>query len=827
MKKLKEVFGGNKEIQVFNGLEQSLRRLGAGENLIELIIGMDPKEYEKRKKSLFKFDNKGNIIALKQDAVVIQKALSSIVLGDFQSNLEKQTIELKNQNLAFDKLSKLGVPVANAYEIINDATLAAAIANATNEKSLIALINKYKALEAAKKKATAVQNVRTDIAQANKDLAQEQRLQTQYSYLDAFAINSDENLKALEQAIQDQKAALANAIKNAQDERTIFAAQAELNRLTNDFNTRLSQLKQTIGYMQNVFDDGFNKAMEWFDAQEKSIQLDFQLGTDVSGKNTVSQALADLYKGTPVFMGPDGKAITKFTLEADAKNIEKYEDQVALLQYQIDDWEYSLTEIEDQEKLIGEEYDARVNALDEIQKLNSRISAQQKSQLTLADALSQGDIAAAAKAAQEMRSQAAQNAIDDQRTALDQAKENALANIRNSQGFTRVQIEEKIKGLQTEIAKIEEQQLEPARERLRIAEKLQKDAIDSLTVLGKSKTQWEQVKNSIDLARTSSAAYMEAMQAALDMVDKIIQYWKNIPKRVDTQHVITTTYVTNPGTTPPGTTPPGTTPPGTTPPGTTPPGITPPVTTTPGTTTPPSSVTGGIGIGSSKDEKDLGTAPYGRINGIVAPSGIIPSVVYNHLYDLGNIAEDIDKNTEIFTQKMNVLAATKEAGSTAGLFLAEQYSKSNALAAANADKAASSVTALQKSIDAAAANAKNQNPTAGNTDTLQNRILDSMGFRARGGIIPKRFAWGGKAMGTDTVPAMLTPGEFIVRRYAVNDFGLDNLKAINNGTYEPGSVYNYDLTVNVQSNSNPDQIANVVMSKIRQVESMKVRGNRL
>jgi len=44
-------------------------------------------------------------------------------------------------------------------------------------------------------------------------------------------------------------------------------------------------------------------------------------------------------------------------------------------------------------------------------------------------------------------------------------------------------------------------------------------------------------------------------------------------------------------------------------------------------------------------------------------------------------------------------------------------------------------------------------------------------------IIP--FATGGFAMGTDTVPAMLTPGEFVMSRGAVSMFGADTMMAMN------------------------------------------------
>jgi hypothetical protein len=74
---------------------------------------------------------------------------------------------------------------------------------------------------------------------------------------------------------------------------------------------------------------------------------------------------------------------------------------------------------------------------------------------------------------------------------------------------------------------------------------------------------------------------------------------------------------------------------------------------------------------------------------------------------------------------------------------------------------------------------------------------------------------------------MLTPGEFVVSKFAVKDFGVDRLKSINSGTYDGGSVYNYSVSVNVKSDANPDEIANSVMTQIKQIESRRLRGVRL
>jgi LysM repeat protein len=85
---------------------------------------------------------------------------------------------------------------------------------------------------------------------------------------------------------------------------------------------------------------------------------------------------------------------------------------------------------------------------------------------------------------------------------------------------------------------------------------------------------------------------------------------------------------------------------------------------------------------------------------------------------------------------------------------------------------------------------------------------------------------GGMAKGSDTVPTLLTPGEFVVRRSAVQDFGVKNLEKINSGEHETGSVYNYSLSVNVNSDADPDDIARAVITQIRQIDSQRVRGQR-
>jgi TP901 family phage tail tape measure protein len=825
-KALEGLFGGKKTITAFGGIEQDMRKIGAGQNLIEFITGMDPKEYEKRKNQLFKFDNKGNIVALKRDAQNIQEALNSIIAGDFQSGIEKQRQELVDQNTAFTKLSQLGVPVAKAYELIADKSFRAMIATAKNKKELESMINLYKKFIKEEASSTAIEDANKALEEATKEANFVEGIKSEFTYEQAAAIFADPILKALYMAGE---------------------------KGSEQFKKRLEQQMSTIDFMQGIFDDGYNKAMEWFDVQEKAIQLDFELGTDVTGKNTVSKALQDLYKGTPVFTDANGNAILKFNLEVDAKNIAKYEDQVATLQYQIDDWEYSLKEIEDKEKDINESYDNKLKALESVEKLNARITQQQKSQLTIADALAQGDIAAAAKAVQDARAQSAQNAIDDQKKALDQARENALANVRNAQGFTRVQIEEKVKSLQDEIAKIEEEQLEPARERIRLAEVLKNEAVANLEVLGKTRTEWEQVKNGIDLARVTSKEYLAAMQAALDIVDKIKKYWADLNNKTYTTYhriVTITDGSSNPG---PG---PG-------------PG--------PGPECPDGFTKNANGDCVPKSAYDAPetpvvippsgyAAPTGTVKGSTDKSGTDsttndPSKDINYGLNTGGSTAALHlQDLERLANTVMVANVTKNAGQTAGQHLNDLINMSDRASAFSKEIIASNInkmgatayghlseltnTPAQKAASAAAiaaeakaAAAKKAAEEAARKKAAEdiakfggNAIAASQfanwGSHYSGGLI-KRFAVGGPVIGTDVIPSMLTPGEFVMSRYAVESFGVDKMKAINSGTYESGSVYNYNLSVNVRSDANPEQIANTVMAKIRQIDSLRLRGSRL
>jgi hypothetical protein len=101
------------------------------------------------------------------------------------------------------------------------------------------------------------------------------------------------------------------------------------------------------------------------------------------------------------------------------------------------------------------------------------------------------------------------------------------------------------------------------------------------------------------------------------------------------------------------------------------------------------------------------------------------------------------------------------------------------------------------------------------------------GYAMGGMVAPMGYARGGGIYGTDTVPAMLTPGEFVIKKSAVDSIGSSKLNKINSGMDIGDSVYNYTIQINVKSESNAKQIADTVLKQIERVDAQRLRGVRI
>jgi hypothetical protein len=332
-----------------------------------------------------------------------------------------------------------------------------------------------------------------------------------------------------------------------------------------------------------------------------------------------------------------------------------------------------------------------------------------------------------------MRAQDAAQALIDQREALQKSQELELENLTGNMGLTREQIESRIRDIKRQIFEIEEAQIEPAQRQIDLLVRQEELEINSLTVLGKTREEWENIKNGIEVARTNTEKFNESINLALNVADDLLRKWQEIERPKETIHTI----------------------------------------------------------------------------------------IENRVQQAE--AEAARRAAE---EEARRKAAADEAARQAAL-------ASTQAAPAGPVKDDAWVTSMaRRVIRGEFGNGRaRMNALGSDYQVIQNRVnrILYQGY-ANGGMVASYLANGGfpgmPRIGTDTVPAMLTPGEFVVRKYAVDKFGADNLKAINNGSYSGGSVYNYNMSVNVRSDANPDEIARTVMTQIKRVDAQRIRGNR-
>jgi TP901 family phage tail tape measure protein len=677
---LNKWLSGKKNMTQFDGLEQQLLKLGKSVEFIDFAKSLDPEEQKK----YFKVTSNG-VVKLTKDAASLQKAFNEIAIGDFQLSMQKSIVDSNNQVKAFNKLISGGMTYEQALDAVADSALAAAVASKSfSDKELKKVVKAAQDAERALKRLRAIEASKTlddDIKSAAAEADVRRRFfrneDTKFNELQQFAIVDDPELSRI---YTDYLQGLLGKDLPAK------------------FGERLRQIINDPEFQEKFFNSAFGMAMEAFSVLETEIQLDFELGTNISGEN-----------------------IDNISLKKLRSEIQDAEKEIADIAFEIDDLDAGLFLLSEQEDKINETYEKRFEALDRIEKANDTLIRQQKSQLTLADALSQGDIAAAARAAQEMRADAASGSIQSQREMLERSQEaqlNALTTtITNKDGvkevLTREQIESRIKTLQRKIFDIEEGTLEIKQKQVAEAQFLMDRAISTLEVAGKTKSEWEAQKNSIEKAKVSADGYLSVLTAALGMVTGIINGWNALDgKVVKTTHIIEEKVVRT-------------------------------------------------------EDKD----PYK----IMTDS---PLAVANKEY-FEKVIDEVADGTANISMIIDYANAVNDALGTPGAQVA--------MASGGMVK----------------------------------------GY-ARGGKIPKYMSAGGgfRSLGTDIVPAMLTPGEFVVRKYAVDNFGTDKLKAINNGTYRGDSMYNYEVNVSVQTDANPDQIARAVMGQIRQIDAQRIRGNR-
>ena len=301
---------------------------------------------------------------------------------------------------------------------------------------------------------------------------------------------------------------------------------------------------------------------EMFDVVEKSIQAKY--------RNAIKTGEAAVETAQKTVNGIE-KEISNIqsSIEKKQRNIElTFNRPIETLQAESSVLSEQLKDIDRQTQSINDKYDLQEKALNKISEINQDLMAQEKSKLTIADALTQGDISAAAKAIQDARAEAAQASMKRSTDALQAARESAIAGVTSAGGLTKDQIAQRQFAIEQQIYALEQQRA-VATAAIRVEEDqiyaIQQDrllvaqnaVIAAEEALQKNKTQMENelaINNqrkqviedqqvALDLAKISAGEYQKELKNAQDRAQGILNRILALNTTVTTNHIIRTTTI--------------------------------------------------------------------------------------------------------------------------------------------------------------------------------------------------------------------------------------------------------------------------------------------
>ena len=650
-------------------------------------------------------------------------------------------------------------------------------------------------------------------------LTLEQQSQDIKVQLDAYAklIKAGFDAKKAAELVNDVN--LAKLILNTKKAKMTFAelvkainaAQIQADKLKNlgdPFGSTVTKIQP----MMDKFNSNHELMMEKFRIQEERAKQQFQPAIDAAEKAV--QAIQDNIDNTN----------SKFS---------KLLDPLALESTVLSN---TLSIIDNKSQTINEKYDAQAEALQKISDINSDIAAQQQKQISLADALSSGDISAAAAAAQEMRTAAAERATGAQTGTLEAARKSELDSIKVN-GMTRLDIEKRQYAISQLQYSLEQQrdallrvynaQLETANTTLKNAQL----ALDTaLKTISDQRTAWENAKLAIDEAENSVRTMNITLAEQLSLVQQIIAAWN---AAAAAQAAATPGAGGDPGSGgDDGTGNGGDDGTGAGTKGTSNGG---PLTTA--TNKPP-----GGGIFTTPmtiSGQSIIPSKAGSTGATLASAFSTGSLISKGVSAIGNAVKNL-ATTAVSKATTAVKNVATSIANTVKNVVSNPGSALKSAAISVAKKIASPVTAPIKAIASVASGVKKL-----------------FGF-SQGGLVPRYMANGG-SVGSDTVPAMLSPGEFVMNRAATKEFG-PALAAMNNSKYpsmlknmapakypsiqssnvsptitavstnvsdNSSTMYNYNIGITVpQSNASSNDIAREVIGQIKYIDSQRIRGQK-
>ena len=791
----------SKMFTLFDGLQQRMVKMGVPKEFRDMIAGMSAEDFKAfaslpKGKNMFTYEKgksktKSNITGLTKEGKAVMQTYREAQVGEFQLVQKEIVASVKEQDKAFKLLVGAGMSAADALLVVEDKAIAASVAagavgkkgstemkqfiidtKAANDAlSIQAAFNKARtanaefaifknAPELAKNmKAAGYSSEQIDAALSDPDIAKylledlkdgKIAAGDMKDYIDSIAQRQSIDIKvglasgdwskatdAGRQLVDEMFSVQEALIRNGAKGQEINANNLKVSGLEQQiapFQTRINEINQSLVKNQRSIEITYTRPIE--NLQTEVEKLDRQLET------------------SPIF----GNRL-----------MEKIQEQNAI-------YSNDLSVISYESNKINTAYDKQLEALSQTKEINDEIISQQGKQLGLADALTQGDIAAAARAVQDMRSSSATQFANAQTNAINQARTNALNSLKGPQsGMTQLQIEEAQYQNSQKLYKIE---TDPARVAILNQIKTKQDDIYALEqaksgILATIRGQEDEIyniqndsilplQNQIDKLVTRNSelqASIDKEVSAIEVLGKNRDAWNQVNAKIDAAKLAS---------------------------------------------------------------KDLDTAFAGLLAGAKAIDDMWASILAklaSYGSGGGSGGGGGSKDAEYDAKKAE--EAKKAAEGRSKILDSSVGNIQTMVKSGNINAAEKATVTMMKELAAVAPSI----PLS--SQQVVSARKQALGYLNRGGFVPKYFADGGYAIGSDTVPAMLTPGEFVMSKYAVQSHGLDNMKAINSGSSIGDSVYNYNLSVNVKSDANPDQIAQAVMTQIRNIDSQRIRGSRI
>jgi TP901 family phage tail tape measure protein len=800
-------------------------------DFMEIIRGLDAEQFKLWSETLFNIKENGRISGLKEDFIIINEGFRKATIGGYIQDVKDASKEIENQVIAHKALTDEGYNSVEIQKILQNTTLTAKIAA---QGGLKATTEEQKELNEEIKK-TIDLNYQLSMIKLNDNIAETNMQVEAFKRLSAAGVKHEVILEILKDKNNSWAIASESATVNVKDKFGDL-----INKTKGYIDILEKARKQTLTFEQAT-QDAIDANISALDLNAKTLQNQFDLNNfDLKAKIVIAE---DAVQKVNDDIQKEQDKIDKinFELKYDSKIGQNLLDDI---QENINDAQRKmeidfdrplqalsdrstvlsndLTLIDKAAEAINEKYDKQEEALKTISELNQDIAAQERSRISLADALSQGDISAAAQIASDMRSTAADAANRRSGDFISAARKAETEGLRSASGMTRVQIEaeqfrisqqsyaleQQRKIAQEAILKLEDQvyNITELREAKLILIRDIEKVIDGIKVNQLAKNQ-----ETLDKLQKELEANQKILDAKLLAIDKEKLGWESVQLKLDAYKNKLTEINNGPLAT-------------------------------------MKSIVDSILSALA----NISSAKYSPTSAFVPTDPKEEITPAQEALDAANAAADA---ADAAAEAIDAATAAAEAAAEAVTALTAEADALAAKIQADLAKTKANLSPKGKKILADAAKAEEERlaaiakqnaqwaakaeamaAAAAKGSTGSGSTVGSGGgpggrfavqFEANGGLInPIKFAMGGFAKGTDTVPAMLTPGEFVMSKYAVNSYGVDKMKAINSGSYEGEKVYNYNLSVNVKSDANPEDIARVVMTQIRQVDSQRIRTQR-